>query len=260
MSLIEDRLICLESLRLESGVHDPPANSLVHACVMEAVAYVVGEPWSDHPECASPVIGVFLRSWNDSLGNEDRQALKPLIARLVDTNAGTQVEEKRAWMAADWLARECAPALLRLAGLTHHAVALEGLGSLTAPRRAEAALPKLAAARAAARAAAWRSARDAARDAAWAAEWEAGRETGRDAAWSAARATTWVAARAAVWAIARGLVRDAARDTAWAAARQAAKDAAKDAACAARERSPMPVIFVAEREWRPSWEVLREPV
>jgi hypothetical protein len=145
---------------------------------------------------------VFLRSWNDSLGNEDRQGLKPLIPRLVDTNAGTQVEEKRAWMAADWLVRECAPALLRLAGLTHHAEALEG-----------------PAARAAAWEAAWRSARDAV----------------RDAAWSAARATTWVAARAAVWAIAGGLARDAARDTAWAAARQAVKDAAKDAACAALE-------------------------
>jgi hypothetical protein len=57
VSLIEDRLICLESLRLESGVHDPPVNSLVHACVMEAVAFAAGEPWSDHPECASPVIG-----------------------------------------------------------------------------------------------------------------------------------------------------------------------------------------------------------
>lgn len=237
MTLIEDRLITLESLRLESGAHNPPDNGLVHACVMEAVAYLAGEPWSDHPECASPVIAVFLRSWNDSLGDEDRQMLKPLIPHLVDTKASTQVEEHRAWMAADWLARECAPALLRLARLTDHAEALEGLASLTAPKRAKAALAKLAAARAAARAAAWEAAwgsgRDAARDAAWAAEWEAGRETGRDAAWSAARAATWVAARATVWALARGLARDAARDAAWAAARDAGADAAKDGAWAA---------------------------
>ena len=37
------------------------------ACVMEAVAYVAGEPWTDRPECACPVISVLLRRWNDDL-------------------------------------------------------------------------------------------------------------------------------------------------------------------------------------------------
>jgi hypothetical protein len=31
-------------------------------CVMEAVAFVAGEPWSDYPECACPVISAFLRA------------------------------------------------------------------------------------------------------------------------------------------------------------------------------------------------------
>lgn len=102
MSILEERLPYLEPLRLEQGAHDAPNNRLVRACVMEAVAYVAGEPWSDSPECASPVLGAFLRSWNDSLSDEDRQMLKPLIPRLVGSKASKRVEEKRAWMATDW--------------------------------------------------------------------------------------------------------------------------------------------------------------
>lgn len=45
-------------------------------CVMEAVAYVAGEPWSDHPKCACPVLGAFMRAWNDGLPtDEDRTRL-----------------------------------------------------------------------------------------------------------------------------------------------------------------------------------------
>ena len=40
---------------LKAGSHSPPNGELT-ACVMEAVAYVAGEPWSDHPACASPVM------------------------------------------------------------------------------------------------------------------------------------------------------------------------------------------------------------
>ena len=225
MNILKERLPYIEDLQLEAGGHDAPNNGLVHACVMEAVAYIAGDPWSDHPECASPVLGAFLRSWNDSLPDEDRQMLKPLIPRLVGTKASKTVEEKRAWMATDWLARECAPAFLRLAGLTEHADALEGLAALTTTKRAEKAQPTLAAAgdaardaaRAAARAAAWDAAGDAARAAAW------------DAARDAARVAAGAAARAAAGAAARDAARAAARAAAWDAARDAAWDAAGDA-------------------------------
>ncbi len=212
MSILEERLPYLETLELESGGHEAPNNGLVHACVMEAVAYVAGDPWSDHPECVSPVLGAFLRSWNDSLADVDRQMLKPLIPRLVGTKASKKVEEKRAWMATDWLARECAPAFLRAAGLTEHAEALEGLAALTTTKRAEKAQPTLAAARdaawaaagAAARAAAWEAAWDAAGDAAGVAAWAAAGAAARDAAgaaaWAAAGAAAWAAAWDAVWA------------------------------------------------------------
>jgi hypothetical protein len=224
MSVIEDRLPYLEPLKLGRGSHDPPSNGLVNACVMEAVAYVAGEPFSDHPECASPVITSFLVYWNDSMNDVDRQMLKPYIVRVVGTRTGKRHEEQRAWMLTDWLARECAPAWLRLAGLAGQAELLESLAPLTSAASASKAQLVLDAARkdsAAARDAAWAAARDAAwvaaRDAAWAAA--------RDAAWVAAEvaagAAAWDAARDAAWDAAR----DAARDAAWAAARDAAEAA-----------------------------------
>lgn len=40
----------LESLSLKRGAHQEAEKAF---CVMEAVAYVAGEPWSDHPKCVS---------------------------------------------------------------------------------------------------------------------------------------------------------------------------------------------------------------
>ena len=174
-----------EITSLDSGSHTPDEGAL---CAMEAVAFVAGEPWSDHPQCACPVIGAFMRLWNDSLPDDERTALLlPLIPRLVGTRSTPDVESRRSTMAADWLVRVHAPAWLRLAGLTGQANALSSLpeitdfantpslrGPLEAARKDAAATGD--AARAAAGAAAW----DAARAAAWAAA--------RDAAWDAARA------------------------------------------------------------------------
>jgi hypothetical protein len=228
MSVIEDRLPYLEPLKLGRGSHDPPSNGLVNACVMEAVAYVAGEPFSDHPECASPVITSFLVSWNDSMNNVDRQMLKPYIVRLVGTNTGSRHEEQRAWMLTDWLARECAPAWMRLAGLTGQAELLESLAPLRSAASARKAQPVLDAARKDSAAAA-DAAGDAAGAAAWAAAWAAARAAARAAAGDAARAAAWDAAAAAAWAAAW----DAAWDAARAAAADAAADAARDAAGAA---------------------------
>src|SRR5690606_5651679 len=97
-------------------------------CVMEAVAWVAREPWSDHPQCACPVIGAFLRSWNDSLPNNERnELLLPLIPRIVGTRGSRALEERRSLMVADWLVRTYTPAWLRLAGLTTQAEALSSL-------------------------------------------------------------------------------------------------------------------------------------
>jgi hypothetical protein len=201
-------MIDLDTLVLARGAHKSPEHGM---CVMEAAAYFAGEPHSDRPKCVSQVIGAFLRSWNDSLDKETRQRLKPYIPRVIGTATGKRDDEKRAWMATDWLVRECAPAFLRCAGLTEHAETLESLAALTTAKRAEKARPKIAAA--------W--------DAAWAAAWDAAgdapRGAVRDAARDAVRAAAWAAAGAAAWAAAGAAAWDAAWAAAWAAPGAAAK-------------------------------------
>jgi hypothetical protein len=225
VTVTPERLALLDKITLEAGGHQPDSRF----CVMEAVAYVAGEPWSDSPECVSPVIAAFLRSWNDSLSDDARQMLKPLIPQVIGTRTSEADEQKRAWMTTDWLARECAPGFLRLAGLTDHAEALEGLAALTTTKRAENARPTLDAARAAARAAAG----DAAGAAAGAAARAAARATAWDAAGDAARAAAWAAAGDAARDAARAAARAAAGDAAGAAAGAAARAAARAAAGAA---------------------------
>ena len=66
----------LDTITLDSGSHDRRTDGV---CVMEAVAWWAGEDHSDHPECVSPVIGAFLRSWNDALPDGDRQQLRRWI-------------------------------------------------------------------------------------------------------------------------------------------------------------------------------------
>ena len=162
--IIPERLALVSTLALGKSSHpatDTPTDGSL--CVMEAVAYVAGEPWSDHPTCACPVIAAFLRAWNDGLPSDaDRvRLLSPMIPRLVGTKSTPAVEERRAYLALDWLIRVYTPTWLdTVPALATHAAALRALPEIVELTTAHAA--RAAAARAAAGAAA-------ARDAAWAA-------------------------------------------------------------------------------------------
>ena len=235
----QDRLASMTVL--SSGAHSAP-NGEFMACVMEAAAFVAGEPWSDHPECTCPVIAAFMRGWNDGLpSDEDRtRLLLPFVPKIVGTKGSEALEERRSLMAADWLVRVHTPAWLRLAGLKDQAATLEALPEITTLAQApslhgplEAVRKDAAAAWAAARAAAWAAAGAAAGDAAWAAARDAARAVAWAAAWDAARAAAWAAARDAAWAAARDAARAAAWAAAWDAAGAAAGAAAWDAAGAA---------------------------
>ena len=164
------RVLDLEALVLERSSHEYPEEGM---CVMEAVAFVAGEPHSDSPSCVSPIISAFLRRWNDDLPDAERQRLKPYIPRLVGTRASDQVENRRAWMVTDWMVRLHIPAWLELAGMRQQAAAVRALDPILSASAVADAQPLLkavradsAAARAAAGAAAWAAARDAARAAA----------------------------------------------------------------------------------------------
>ena len=196
------RTLDLDTITLGKGSHPAPSDA-PHGgdlCVMEAVAWIAGEPWSDSPSCASEVIGAFLRSWNDTLPDDDRQDLKRYIPRLVGSAGTPEQEDARAWMSLDWLVRTYTPAWLRLAGLVEQADTLAGLPEFRAGVDVSSIRKDATAARAAAG--------GAARDAAW------------DAAWTAAGAAAWAAVEAAAWAAV-----EAAAEAAGAAARAAARAA-----------------------------------
>jgi hypothetical protein len=246
------------ALPLSQGNHDKPEDGM---CVMEMASYLAREPWSDHPQCVSPVIAAFCRSWNDALDDETRQRLKPYAFKVVGTRTTEADEETRAWMATDWLCRVQAPAWLRLAGLTEHAQALESLARISDATTARSAQPTLdaahtasAAAGAAARNAAWTAAGDAARtaagDAARNAAWNAARAAAGDAARNAAGAAAWAAAGAAAWnaawTAAGAAARNTAGDAAWNAARNAAGAAARNAARAAAGNALAPTVLALQ--------------
>ena len=99
---------------LRSGGHEAEQIANGEACLLEAAAYVAGEPLSDHPDCVCPVLAAFGRAWNDGLPSdvERDRLLKPLIASLIGTKSTSEVEERRSYMALDWLIRIHAPAWL----------------------------------------------------------------------------------------------------------------------------------------------------
>lgn len=131
MTIIEDRLI---DFKLYHGSHAP--NDSQQWCLLEAVAWVAGEPWSDHPECVDPVLASFGRSWNDGLDDETRtRLLAPFIPRLVGTRSTAELQDRRSFMAADWVVRTYTPAWLKVAGLHVEAASLESLAELDSVAR-----------------------------------------------------------------------------------------------------------------------------
>jgi hypothetical protein len=205
----EARLERINKRELRSGSHPAPPNGTVEACVMEAVAYVAGETWSDHPTCACPVLAAFMRAWNDGLPSDaDRtRLLRPLIPKLVGSKSTPEVERRRADMAADWFIRVYTPTWLGMVdGLKPEAEKLRALAPLSDRASFEAAVPVVKEAQRSS-AAAWDAAWDAASAAAWAAAWAAASAAARDAAWAAA----WDAASAAASAAARDAASAAAK-------------------------------------------------
>ena len=81
-----------QTVRLSAGRHKSPGQG---ACVMELASMLAGEPFSDRPRCADPVIASFLRSFNDRLGHARRQELRPYAAAVVGTRTSRRVAAAR---------------------------------------------------------------------------------------------------------------------------------------------------------------------
>ena len=239
----------LAQLHLESGPHAPDSTF----CVMEAVAFVAGEPWSDSPECASPVLSRLFQGFNDGMGDDDRQLLKPYIRRLLDTRASLEVEVTRAYAAADWAIRVSTPRALRLAGLEAEASDLEALPAIQDEATADTA--RWAAVTASWAAASASSAAETARSAAATASWAA--ETASSAAVTASWAADTASSAAATARRAAGTASSAADTASWAAetasraagTASSAADTASSAAATARRAA-------ATASWKQSLEVV----
>lgn len=96
----QKRELDLSTLQLSSGGHEEQSRQF---CVNEAVAYIAGEPWSDHPACVSPVITAYTIVLNDAsgaFGEEARRRLVAYIPRMIGTRASIVEEVQRARLAA----------------------------------------------------------------------------------------------------------------------------------------------------------------
>lgn len=224
----------LNTLTLSVGSHEAREDGV---CIMEAAAWLAGEEHSDQPSCVSPVIRTYAMGLNDGWNDATRQRLLPYISLVIGTAQSVEVEQRRSWMAVDWMARIYAPVWLRLANLRSHAAVLEALGAITDGATARQVRPVLGAA--------WDTARTAPGRQLGTAQWAAA-QLSKDAGWAAADA-----AIAAAWAggiaaeKAAGTAGDAAsaagvevvtRDATWEAHRRTVDDALQNSALSLLER------------------------
>ena len=75
-----------DRIELVSGsIGDPDEGRM---CLMSLVAFLAGEPHSDAPGCASPLIQTFAVVINDHMPHGARQRLKPFAPRIIGTSDG----------------------------------------------------------------------------------------------------------------------------------------------------------------------------
>jgi hypothetical protein len=91
--------VSYQTIKLAKGKHASPAKGV---CVMELASMLAGEPFSDHPACACPVISSFLRSYNDSIDDGRRQDLYAYASKVVGSRAPTSVQRARVERLAEW--------------------------------------------------------------------------------------------------------------------------------------------------------------
>jgi hypothetical protein len=95
---------------------------------MELASMLAGEPFSDHPGSACPVIGSFLRAYNDSIVDEHRQDLYAYASRVVGSRSCAAVQRGRTERVAEWAiqmqrrrwTRVLPLSRLRMVGLNRH--------------------------------------------------------------------------------------------------------------------------------------------
>ena len=95
----------LDRVELVSGSIGDPGDGRM--CLMSLVAFLAGEPHSDAPGCASPLVQAFAVVVNDHMPRAARQRLKPFAPRIIGTNDG--FDGLRAAVLRQTLAEEIPP-------------------------------------------------------------------------------------------------------------------------------------------------------
>lgn len=88
-----------QTIKLSKGKHSSPEDG---ACVLELASMLAGEHFSDHPVSVCPVVGSFLRAYNDSIGEGRRQDLYDYASRIVGTRGPLEVQRQRSQRLIEW--------------------------------------------------------------------------------------------------------------------------------------------------------------
>jgi hypothetical protein len=91
--------ISYQTIRLGTGRHTSPRKGV---CVMELASMLAGEHFTDQPGSVCPVIGSFLRAYNDSIDDRRRQDLHAFAAKLVGSRASEETHRACADRIATW--------------------------------------------------------------------------------------------------------------------------------------------------------------
>jgi hypothetical protein len=81
-----------QTVKLSRGKHASPDEGV---CAMELASMLAHEPFTDRPRSVCPVIGGFLRTYNDWVDHRRRQDLYAYAAAVVGTKSSKAVERAR---------------------------------------------------------------------------------------------------------------------------------------------------------------------
>jgi hypothetical protein len=91
--------VTYQTIKLGKGKHSSPDDG---ACVMELASMLAGESFTDHPSSVCPVIGSFLRAYNDSIDDERRQDLYTCASKVVGSRTSADIQRARAEHLSAW--------------------------------------------------------------------------------------------------------------------------------------------------------------
>jgi hypothetical protein len=97
-------------VRLTAGGHSSPREGV---CVVELASLIANEEFSDRPQCVCPVVGAFLRGWNDRAPYAERQRLSPYAERIVGSRGSRSVTRERRDVCLRWAGADLSHGALR---------------------------------------------------------------------------------------------------------------------------------------------------